>query len=70
MPGFRRICRVTGNLSNLSGALERGIGQYGAPYWYLKFEVCIRFGGTELEAYLEWKERVGEIALLETCLAH
>lgn len=27
-------------------------------YWRLYFEVCIRFGGTEIEAYLEWEESV------------
>lgn len=54
--GFRYACRITANLNNLSGALERRTGQHGKAYWYLEFEVCIRFGGTELEAYLEWKE--------------
>jgi hypothetical protein len=58
------VCRITGNLSNLSGALERKIGQHGNPYWYLEFEVCIRFGGTELEAYLEWKEYVSKLRQL------
>lgn len=56
--GFKSACRITANLSQLSGALERMTGLHGTPYWHLGFEVCIRFGGTELEAYLEWKENV------------
>ncbi|KAG8699049.1 hypothetical protein FRC11_013985, partial [Ceratobasidium sp. 423] len=56
LPGFRNVCRISADLNNLSGALERRTGNGGRVYWYLAFEVCIRFGGTELEAYLEWKE--------------
>ncbi|CEL62427.1 hypothetical protein RSOLAG1IB_04783 [Rhizoctonia solani AG-1 IB] len=56
LPGFKNVCRISANLNNLSGALERRTGHGGKEYWYLAFEVCIRFGGTELEAYLEWKE--------------
>ncbi|KAG8731538.1 hypothetical protein FRC11_003854 [Ceratobasidium sp. 423] len=57
LSGFQNICRITANLSNLSGALNHRTSSLGRSYWYLEFEVCIRFGGTELEAYLEWKER-------------
>ncbi|KAG8687807.1 hypothetical protein FRC09_013269, partial [Ceratobasidium sp. 395] len=39
-----------------SGALEPKTGEGGKEYWRLHFYVCIRFGGTELEAYLEWEE--------------
>lgn len=58
LDGFRYVCRITADLSSLSGALEHKSGQRGTTYWYLGFEVCIRFGGTELEAFIEWKERV------------
>ena len=27
-------------------------------YWTLDFDVCIRLGGTELEVFIEWKEKV------------
>lgn len=27
-------------------------------YWRLYFDICIRFGGTELEAFIEWEENV------------
>ena len=58
LPGFRNVCRISADLNKLSGALERRTGNAGKVYWYLEFETCIRFGGTELEAYLEWKEHV------------
>ncbi|CAE6473457.1 hypothetical protein ACGC1H_005422 [Rhizoctonia solani] len=56
LPGFRNVCCISADLNKLSGALERRTGNAGKVYWYLEFEVCMRFGGTELEAYLEWKE--------------
>ncbi|CAE6440540.1 unnamed protein product [Rhizoctonia solani] len=56
LPGFRNVCSISADLNTLSGALERRTGNAGKVYWYLEFEVCMRFGGTELEAYLEWKE--------------
>ncbi|CAE6473466.1 unnamed protein product [Rhizoctonia solani] len=55
--GFNNCCTISADLANLSGALEPRIGVNGNKYWRLYFEVCIRFGGTELEAYLEWEER-------------
>lgn len=55
--GFQNCCTISADLANLSGALEPRIGVHGNKYWRLYFEVCIRFGGTELEAYLEWEER-------------
>ncbi|KAH7336828.1 hypothetical protein B0J17DRAFT_707236 [Rhizoctonia solani] len=55
--GFHNCCTISANLSNMSGALEPRIGVSGNKYWRLYFEVCIRFGGTELEAFLEWEEK-------------
>ncbi|KAG9125789.1 hypothetical protein FRC07_006216 [Ceratobasidium sp. 392] len=50
------------------GALERRIGAQGNMYWQLYFDICIRFGGTELEAYLEWEEEgithTGEVTIV------
>ncbi|CAE6431654.1 unnamed protein product, partial [Rhizoctonia solani] len=63
LPGFRNVCRISANLKNLSGTLKRKTGKEDKLYWYLEFEVCIRFGGTELQAYLEWKEYVTMLEL-------
>ncbi|CCO31393.1 hypothetical protein BN14_05434 [Rhizoctonia solani AG-1 IB] len=58
LPGFQRSCTVRANLKNLQGALKSSIGINGNRYWTLNYDVCIRFGGTELEGYMEWEEKV------------
>ncbi|CAE6415064.1 unnamed protein product [Rhizoctonia solani] len=55
-PGFQEACTIRANLQNLEGALVSAMGKHGSRYWTLQFEICIRFGGTELESYLEWEE--------------
>ncbi|KEP53958.1 heat shock 70 kDa protein 12A [Rhizoctonia solani 123E] len=44
-------------LEGLVGSLESRISA-GIRYWRLEFYVCMQFGRTELEAYLEWEEMV------------
>lgn len=61
LPGFRQTCVIEADLKHLSGALEQQVGIHGEYYWTLSFDVCIRFGGTELEAYVEWEENVGGV---------
>ncbi|KAG9126356.1 hypothetical protein FRC07_003749 [Ceratobasidium sp. 392] len=56
LSGFQECCTIAADLGRLSGALDPRIGVQGNTYWELIFDVCIRFGGTEWEAYLEWKE--------------
>ncbi|KAG8682041.1 hypothetical protein FRC08_015223, partial [Ceratobasidium sp. 394] len=54
--GFRKVCSITADISGLRGALRSEVGAGGVGYWSLTFAVCIRFGRTELEAFLEWSE--------------
>ncbi|KAH7336871.1 hypothetical protein B0J17DRAFT_446061 [Rhizoctonia solani] len=56
LPGFQYSCTIKASLKNLSGALKSSVGSHGSRYWTLEYDVCIRFGGTELEAYMEWEE--------------
>ncbi|CAE6537624.1 unnamed protein product, partial [Rhizoctonia solani] len=56
LKAFRKVCTISANLNNLRGALKAGVNPSGSKYWVLNYWVCIRFGGTELESYLEWKE--------------
>ncbi|KAL5632455.1 hypothetical protein ACGC1H_005424 [Rhizoctonia solani] len=56
LPIFRKVCTISADLRGLEGALERKIGLRGSEYWELEVAVCMRFGGTELEAFLEWTE--------------
>ncbi|CAE7193333.1 unnamed protein product [Rhizoctonia solani] len=55
-PGFQETCTIRGNLQNLRGALKSFTGRNGSRYWSVEFDVCVRFGGTELESYMEWME--------------
>ncbi|KAF8597350.1 hypothetical protein BDV93DRAFT_596755 [Ceratobasidium sp. AG-I] len=52
--GFDQVCTVTADLQTLHGLLERKYSNITGVYWKQDFQVCIRFGGTELSAYLEW----------------
>ncbi|KEP54004.1 heat shock 70 kDa protein 12A [Rhizoctonia solani 123E] len=67
LKGFDNVCLITADLRSLAGALEAKIGPRGT-YWGLLFWVCVRFGGTEISAYLEWEEdgetRFGPISII------
>ncbi|CEL62429.1 Heat shock 70 kDa protein 12A OS=Homo sapiens GN=HSPA12A PE=1 SV=2 [Rhizoctonia solani AG-1 IB] len=57
LPNFSKVCTISTDLRGLEGALEKKVGLRGADYWELEIAICMRFGGTELEAFLEWKDR-------------
>lgn len=56
MPGFDQACSVRANLSDLRHVLSPQRTPNGEQYWSLRFNVCIHFGRTELQAFLEWVE--------------
>ncbi|KAF8593088.1 hypothetical protein BDV93DRAFT_590102 [Ceratobasidium sp. AG-I] len=66
-PGFSKVCELSANLMSMRGALESQQGLYGVC-WRLKFVIGIRFGGTELEAFIEWEEdgktRTGPVSII------
>ncbi|QRV77747.1 heat shock protein 70 kDa 12A [Ceratobasidium sp. AG-Ba] len=66
--GFKESCTIKANLTKLSGALKHRIGVHGSTYWQLDFDICMRFGGPELEAYMEWEEdgtsQKGEVTII------
>ncbi|KAH7336860.1 hypothetical protein B0J17DRAFT_718775 [Rhizoctonia solani] len=53
---FRNVCTISANMNSARGAVKAKTSSSGSKYWRLNFSVCIRFGGTELESYLEWME--------------
>jgi len=53
-PKWTPACVVTANIRDLSGILVERYSPLTGPYWTLECEIGIRFGGTELEAYIEW----------------
>jgi hypothetical protein len=48
---------VRANLNDLDYALVKKQGTSGA-YWELKVDFAIRFGGTELQSFVEWNQGV------------
>ncbi|KAF8602531.1 hypothetical protein BDV93DRAFT_545197 [Ceratobasidium sp. AG-I] len=66
-PGFQEVCELSADLTALRGVLQEEEGIFGS-YWLLKFVIGIRFGGTELEAFIEWEEegytRTGPVSII------
>ncbi|KDN40991.1 hypothetical protein RSAG8_07697, partial [Rhizoctonia solani AG-8 WAC10335] len=65
---FEQVCLLQADLTGISGALESKIGPQDKRYWGVLFWVCVRFGDTEISAYLEWEEagetRFGPISIV------
>ncbi|KEP47847.1 putative heat shock 70 kDa protein 12A [Rhizoctonia solani 123E] len=55
--GFERICTVTADLSGLRGALIKKTST--KVYYQLDFFIALHLGGTEINASIEWTEKVG-----------
>jgi len=58
LPGFRKRCTIKANMSKLQGRLPSRFGPTGRIYYYLGFEVAIRFGATSPEARILWEDNV------------
>jgi hypothetical protein len=55
--GFEEICQVQADLSGMHAALVKSTGPDG-DYYDLSYSVALRFGGTELLAFVEWEQNV------------
>ncbi|KIM25132.1 hypothetical protein M408DRAFT_316623 [Serendipita vermifera MAFF 305830] len=71
-PQLKHLCILTANLSGLKYSLQRKIGPKG-EYYQVEFWVAVQFGGTQLHARLQWKERgilrEGPVAILPNVAA-
>ncbi|KDN36965.1 hypothetical protein RSAG8_10499, partial [Rhizoctonia solani AG-8 WAC10335] len=56
LDGFQSVCTISADLKDAQGAMVMLNNRFGSQYWCFNFSVCIRFSGTELECFLEWKE--------------
>jgi hypothetical protein len=56
--GMRLICTLNADLSALARALQITTGLRGKRFYRVDYGVCVYFGGTQLRAKLQWKERV------------
>ncbi|KIM26380.1 hypothetical protein M408DRAFT_330575 [Serendipita vermifera MAFF 305830] len=55
--GMRLICTLNANLSALAGGLQTMTGRNGKRFYRVDYDVCVYFGGTQLRAKLQWKEK-------------
>ncbi|KAF8695747.1 ATP binding, partial [Rhizoctonia solani] len=69
--GFEQICEVEADLSGMRQALKRKTGRDG-EYYYLDFTMALQFGGTEIQAFVEWEQdgetRTGPASILPSAL--
>jgi hypothetical protein len=65
---MRLICTLNADLSALAGALQIASGPLGKRFYRVDYEVCVYFGGTQLRAKLQWKERVSTFTSLNPSL--
>ncbi|KAG8829562.1 hypothetical protein FRC17_006388 [Serendipita sp. 399] len=56
VPEARYLCKLTGDLSRLRSSLSKRNGIGGRPYWMINFQVLVSFGGTKLQARMQWYE--------------
>ncbi|KAG9106779.1 hypothetical protein FRC07_008742, partial [Ceratobasidium sp. 392] len=68
--GFNPTCHMTINLETLDGHLFKKVNPVVGTYWALYFRVCVKFGGTELEAYMEWVDKESCYPLSLACHVH
>jgi hypothetical protein len=59
---MRLICTLNADLSSLAGALQAQTGKKGKRFYRVDYTVCVYFGGTQLRANLQWKEKVSTFA--------
>jgi hypothetical protein len=65
--GMRLICTLSADLSSLAGALQIQTGPHRERFYRVDYDVCVYFGGTQLRAKLQWKDKVNIFATVN-CL--
>ncbi|KIM23486.1 hypothetical protein M408DRAFT_262258 [Serendipita vermifera MAFF 305830] len=55
--GMRLICTLNANLSALAGGLQTMTGRNETRFYRVDYDVCVYFGGTQLRAKLQWREK-------------
>ena len=58
---MRLICTLKSDLSALAKGLQIQTGPHGKKFYRVDYDVCVYFGGTQLHAKLQWKERVSNL---------
>lgn len=58
VPKMRHVCDLRADLSQLKDSLVKHTGPDGVEYWKVEYSVLIMFGGTQLQARLQWEDGV------------
>lgn len=71
LPQLRELCTIKANLSGIQNSLQRKVGPKGV-YYRVDFDVVVRFGGTQLQARLQWEEggitREGPVTIIPNAI--
>jgi hypothetical protein len=54
---MKTLCTLKADLSGLRGSLKQEGGS-GKTYYQVDFDIAVKFGGTQLQATIQWKEGV------------
>lgn len=57
LKGMRLICTLKADLSAIIGGLQINNGPRGTKFYRVDYNVCVYFGGTQLCAKLQWREK-------------
>ncbi|KAG8715500.1 hypothetical protein FRC09_016563 [Ceratobasidium sp. 395] len=53
-PGWMPVCTVSASFQDLNEIAVQQNSEITGSYWVLEYKIGIRFGGTQLSAYIEW----------------
>ncbi|KAG9078562.1 hypothetical protein FS749_009399 [Ceratobasidium sp. UAMH 11750] len=56
LPGWKHVCVVSAKVQDLKSMLVEHDSPITGSYWTLSYRIGIRFGGTQLTAFIEWDE--------------
>ncbi|KAG8727674.1 hypothetical protein FRC10_005777, partial [Ceratobasidium sp. 414] len=56
LPGWKHVCVVSAEVEDLKSMLVEHESPITGSYWTLNYRIAIRFGGTQLTAFIEWDE--------------
>lgn len=59
---MRLICTLNADLSALAAGLQIQTGPHGERFYRVDYYVYVYFGGTQLRANIQWKEKVSNFS--------
>jgi hypothetical protein len=69
VPKLRYVCDLRADLSQLRDSLVVQTGPDGTKFWKVEYQVVVLFGGTRLQAHLQWKDKVRTFLFLSSIVS-